>query len=214
MPSKNDFQKDVESTVCECTDWSESLLVTQVLLLVLSCTGSFILFFLSLSFSLTVVSQPIFDDYRSTLLHTAFHYHLSIVFIYMYVWLNNVEKGCKTPNHHHCSGSTLFATEPELLILWGWLGEGKVSCILHHLSVQLILAYSWARPAILVAGKGRGECFYFFCFFTFIHFPLSSLSLSFISTTISSISLLPFSGRWHKMAHKVDVSLNPNTINF
>ena len=23
--------------------------------------------------------------------------------------------------------------------------------------LQLILAYSWARPAILVAGKGRGE---------------------------------------------------------
>ena len=44
----------------------------------------------------------------------------------------------------------------------------------------------------------EGECFYF-CFFTFIHFPLSSLSLSFISSTIS---LLPFSGRQHKMTHK------------
>ena len=49
-----------------------------------------------------------------------------------------------------------------------------------------VLAYSWARPAILVAGKGRGGCFYFFCFFTFISVPLSSLSLSFISSTISS----------------------------
>ena len=36
----------------------------------------------------------------------------------------------------------------------------KVSCILRHRGVQLILAYSWERPAILVAGKGRGgECF-------------------------------------------------------
>ena len=31
-----------------------------------------------------------------------------------------------------------------------------MSCILHHWGVQLILAYSWARPAILAAGKGRG----------------------------------------------------------
>ena len=28
-------------------------------------------------------------------------------------------------------------------------------CILHHRGVQLILAYSWAGPAILVVGKGR-----------------------------------------------------------
>ena len=45
-------------------------------------------------------------------------------------------------------------------------GGAKVSFILRHRGAQLILAYSWARPAILVAGKGRGGCFYFFCFFT------------------------------------------------
>ena len=28
--------------------------------------------------------------------------------------------------------------------------------------VQLILAYIWARPAVLAADKGRGECCYFF----------------------------------------------------
>ena len=32
--------------------------------------------------------------------------------------------------------------------------------------------------------------------------PLSSLSLSYISSTISSISFLSFSRRWHKMTHK------------
>ena len=37
----------------------------------------------------------------------------------------------------------------------GWSGGAKVSCILCHRGVQLILAYSWAKPAILVAGKGR-----------------------------------------------------------
>ena len=87
-------------------------------------------------------------------------------------------------------------------LLKGWLGGAKVSFILRHQGAQLILAYSWARPAILVAGKGRGGCFYFFCFFTFIPVPLSSLSFSFISSTISSIFFLPFSGRRHKMTHK------------
>ena len=89
----------------------------------------------------------------------------------------------------------------------------KVSCILRNRGVQLILAYCWARFAILVADKGRGECFYFFCFFPNIPAPLSSLSLSFISSTNSSISFFPSSGRRYKKIHKVDMSLNPNTIN-
>ena len=45
----------------------------------------------------------------------------------------------------------------------------------------------------------RGEMFYFFCFFSFIPFPLFFLSLSFI---ISNISFLPVSGRRNKMTHK------------
>ena len=63
---------------------------------------------------------------------------------------------------------------------------------------------SYARLAFLVASKGRIFLFLlFFCFFPFIHVPLSSLSLSFIYSTISSISFLPFSGRRPKMTHKV-----------
>ena len=46
-------------------------------------------------------------------------------------------------------------------------GGAKVLCILHHRGVQLILAYSWARPAILVVGKGRGGMF---LFLLFLHF--------------------------------------------
>ena len=70
-----------------------------------------------------------------------------------------------------------------------WSGGAKVSCILCHRGIQLILAYSWARPAILVAGKDRGECFYFFCFiFTFILVPLSSLSLSHLLYYLFSLS--------------------------
>ena len=37
----------------------------------------------------------------------------------------------------------------------------------HHQGVQLILAYIWARPAILVAGKGRGGMFLFLLFLYF-----------------------------------------------
>ena len=50
---------------------------------------------------------------------------------------------------------------------FGWLGGAKVSCIFCHRGVQLILAYSWARPAILVAGKGREVMF---LFLLFLHF--------------------------------------------
>ena len=50
----------------------------------------------------------------------------------------------------------------------GWLGGAKVLCILHHWGVQLILAYSWARPAILVVGKGRGGMFLFLLFLHFL----------------------------------------------
>ena len=60
----------------------------------------------------------------------------------------------------------------------GVVGWGKVPCILCHRDVQLILSYIWARPAILKAGNGRGGCFYFFCFFTFIPVALPFASLS------------------------------------
>ena len=46
----------------------------------------------------------------------------------------------------------------------GWSDVAKVLCIVRHWSVQLRLAYSWARPAILVAGKGRGEILLFLHF--------------------------------------------------
>ena len=80
----------------------------------------------------------------------------------------------------------------------GWVGMAKVSYVLFHWVVQLILACSWARLTILVAGKGRGGMFLFllFLYFHSCFFPVL------ISSTISSVSFLPFSGRWHKMTHK------------
>ena len=73
---------------------------------------------------------------------------------------------------------------------------------------QLILAYSWARPAILVVGKGRGGMFLFLLFLhfhscsSFFPAPLFHLLYSLFSPTLSSISFLPFSGRRHKMTLK------------
>ena len=68
----------------------------------------------------------------------------------------------------------MFSSRNKKNIMWipppicmGWLGSAKVSCILRHRGVQLILAYSWARPAILVAGKGRWGIF---LFLLFLHF--------------------------------------------
>ena len=96
-----------------------------------------------------------------------------------------------------------FLSAQYLVNQWGgWSGGAKVSCTSGHRGVQLILAYSWARPAILVAGKGRRGMF---LFLLFLHFHSCSSFfpvLSFISSTISSISFLPVSGRRHKMTHK------------
>ena len=63
--------------------------------------------------------------------------------------------------------SQLMSEQFKYDFKWGWSGGAKVLCILHHWGVQLILAYSWARPAILVVGKGRGGMF---LFLLFLHF--------------------------------------------
>ena len=95
-----------------------------------------------------------------------------------------------------------------------WSGGAKVLCILHHWGVQLILAYSWARPAILVVGKGRGGMFLFLLFLhfhscsSFFPVPLFHLLYS-LFYLFFSLSL----GDDTKWPSRVDMSLNPNTIN-
>ena len=77
-------------------------------------------------------------------------------------WKQLTEKDCREWK--------LSAINPHDRRTWrsvGWSGGAKVSCILRHRGVQLILAYSWARPAILVAGKGRWGIF---LFLLFLHF--------------------------------------------
>ena len=94
----------------------------------------------------------------------------------------------------------------------GWLGGANVSCISRHQSVQLILAYSWARPAILVAGKGRGGMFLFLLFLHFqsfsSFFPVPYFHLFYSLLSLFSLSL----GDDTKWPTRVDMSLNPNTI--
>ena len=57
----------------------------------------------------------------------------------------------------------------------------KGLCILRNRGVQMALAYSWARPAIFVAGKGRGGMFFIS--------SVSSLLFLFIFLLLSLYSL-------------------------
>ena len=93
----------------------------------------------------------------------------------------------------------------------GWLGVAKVSCILRHRGVQLILAYSCSRPAILIAGKGRGGMFLFLLFLHFhsSFFPVRLFHLLYYLFYLFS----PFLWETTKNDQQEDVSLNPNTIN-
>ena len=96
----------------------------------------------------------------------------------------------------------------------GCFGSAMVSCIFCHRGVQLIFAYSWARPAILVAGKGREVMFFISSVsslsFLFLFLPCPSLSF----LLLSLLSLFTLSlGDDTKWPTRVDVSLNPNSIN-
>ena len=96
----------------------------------------------------------------------------------------------------------------------GWLVEAKVPCILRRSGVQLILAFSWARPAVLAAGKGRGKMFLFLLFLHFHSFSFLPCP-SFSSPLLNLLSLFSLSlGDDTKWPTRVDVTLSPNSINF
>ena len=88
-----------------------------------------------------------------------------------------------------CQG--LFAL--PLCVIWGWLDEANVSCILCHRGVQLILAYSWARSATVAAGEGRRGMLFIRLFIhchSFSFLPCPSLSSSLLSLlSLSTLSL-------------------------
>ena len=78
-------------------------------------------------------------------------------------------------------------------------GEGmaKVSCIVRHRGVQLVLAYSWTSPAILVAGKGREGMV---LFLQFLHFH-----------SRSSFSHVPHFYLFYHLFYLFSVSLGDDT---
>ena len=123
-----------------------------------------------------------------------------------------------------CHSVTDFCLKPLFVTMdvsmsetWGWkfkncltrrtgLVSGvKVLCILHHRGIQLILVYSWTRPAILVAGKGRGGMYLFLLFLHFhscsSFFPVLLFHLFYYLFYLFS----PF--LWETT--RVDVLLNP-----
>ena len=84
---------------------------------------------------------------------------------FVYIFFNPVFQVSTAKNEINLFNNHILIVAPVTFL--GWLGGAKVLCILHHWGVQLILAYSWARPAILVVGKGRGGMF---LFLLFLHF--------------------------------------------
>ena len=85
---------------------------------------------------------------------------------------------------HDC---TVLHCAEAFIITFGLVGEAKVSCILCHEGIQLILAYSWTRPAVLAAGKGPLFHLLYYLFY------------------LCSLFLL-------EMIPRVDMSLNPKII--
>ena len=93
----------------------------------------------------------------------------------------------------------------------GSLGEAKVSCVLRHRAFNWYLLTVGQGLLSLQKVKVEGECFYFFCFFTFIHFPFSTVPLFYLLYCLLSLFSL-FLGDDTKWPTSVDVSLNPNSI--
>ena len=69
-------------------------------------------------------------------------------------FISFLRKKKKQKKHHTCSYSLESPYQSVSASLHGSVG-GKGVIYLRHRGVQLILAYRWARPAILVASKGE-----------------------------------------------------------
>ena len=125
----------------------------------------------------------------------------------LWVPLGDSQKSCYMDTENYCTGFKGVV---------GWC-EGAV--YLTSPGRQLILAYSWARPAILVVGKGRGGMFLFLLFLhfhscsSFFPVPLFHLLYPLFSPLFSLLFLFSLSlGDDTKWPSRVDVSLNPNTV--
>ena len=132
----------------------------------------------------------------------------------MYLLICSFNEDSNQPAHS-CSPIRDFIFHIKKFCIFGLGGRVVRRCRVSYVTwgVQLILAYSSARPAVLAAGKRRGGNVFIssvsllsFLFF----FPCPTLS----STLLSLLSLFSLSlGDDTKRPTRVDVSLNPNTIN-
>ena len=91
-------------------------------------------------------------------------------------------------------------------VKWGWLGEAKVSCILHHWSWLTVGQGLLSLQQVRVAGGMLWFLLFLLChLFSFLPSPsLSSPLLSLFSLSLGDDT------KWPK---RVDVSLYPNSIN-
>ena len=71
------------------------------------------------------------------------------------------------PNMYSKYGNVGSSHFGHLKFCFGGLKRFLLKILLYVLITVMILAYSWARPAILVVGKGRGGMF---LFLLFLHF--------------------------------------------
>ena len=94
--------------------------------------------------------------------------------------------------------------------LLGVVGCGEGVVYLTSWVVQLILAYIWARPAILVAGKSKGGMFLFLLFLHFHSHSLSSVPLFHLFYYLFYLFSLSL-GDDTKWPTRVDMLINPNT---
>ena len=82
-----------------------------------------------------------------------------------------------------CLCLVLESSPVDVIVKLGWLGEAKVSCSFCHRGAHLILAYSWAKHAVLAARNGRGGVLLFLLFLHFhsfsSFFPISFFHLLF-----------------------------------
>ena len=147
------------------------------------------------SFSLNIAEHEIFSANKYENANNSLHFHIYLQRKF------HAQLSWAWENFYNLRAWSFFCQ------IWGWFGGGCLwrRCRVSYITrgVQLILAYSWARPAILVVDKGRWGMFLFLLFLHFRSCSSFSPSLSFISSAISSISLLPFSGRRHETTHNV-----------
>ena len=124
---------------------------------------------------ISIIYQLIHEKGSSLILCYVESIHLTVLRHDTISWSGQRLENCRTSfwikYGDHWELNSLMLQCLLLATMTGWPGGAKESCILRHQGVQLILAYRWAKPAILLAGKSRGGMLFFLLLFLlFLHF--------------------------------------------